>query len=124
MKFELLIENDFPIPNSEIARILRSISPANPYGKISDVNGNVIGAWTLDNPELKIEIYPMCGNTLANYHSEVTSWDVLLCLDGSQQDPLEEYECLSRDEVDDRIRILRSQYPEARVDTQMEDLLL
>lgn len=121
MKFELEIEQTFPMPDIEIERLLRSIKPTAPYGKVRDLNGNVIGAWSLQNPPLMIELYPMSGETLASYESEVTSWDVLLRPDGG--DPLEEYEGLTREEAEDRMRILASQYDEAIVDTQLEDLL-
>lgn len=121
MKFELLIENDFQIPDAEFKQLFQSIDPSQPYGKLQDINGNIVGAWSLENPYLMIELYPMSGNVLATDSEEVTHWDVLLRHDGG--DPIEEYEDLTYDEAEDRIRILESQYPEAITDTQLEDLL-
>lgn len=125
MKFELEIESNnaafHPSPDAEIRRLLQSIEPNRPYGKLKDINGNVVGAWSLDNPETVIELYPMSGEILATHASEVTSWDVIVRPDGG--DPIEEYEGLSYEEAEDRIDLLSHEYPEARIDTQLEDLL-
>lgn len=126
MKFELEIESDnaafHPNPEQEIRRLLNSVDPNRAYGKLMDINGNVVGAWSLDKPDLMIELYPMTETgTLAQTHDEVFTWDVLVRPDGG--DSIEEHENLSYDHAQEMLSVMERKYPEAILDTQLEDLL-
>lgn len=127
MTFQVQIDtsNDafWPNPDNEIRRLLKTIDPRRSGGTLVDVNGTKVGTWALDQPKLMIELYPMTGSgTLAQFMDEVEAWDVVVRPDGG--DPLEEHEDLSYDFATETvIPDMRKKYPEAEIDTQLEDLL-
>lgn len=70
---------------------------------------------------LIVEVYPMRGDTLANYWNEITCWDVLVRPDGG--DPVEDHEGLTRTEAGECVERMLAKYPGSTEDWQLEDLL-
>lgn len=67
---------------------------------------------------IEITVFPMTGDSCAEYPDQITHWDVLVQLDDPEnRDPIEEHEdLLTEDAVLNLIDQLLLKYPDASVD--------
>ena len=71
---------------------------------------------------LMIEVFPLdIEGAIADRHDDVDHWDVLVRPDG--QDPIFEFENLTRAQAEVRATEMKERFPYAHEDWQLEDLL-